>query len=257
MRFDWNGKRGVVTGGSRGIGRAIVDALVARHARVVVLDLDPSEIPGVVTRRCDVANAGDVEAAAEWAAAELGGVDLLVNNAGVSVAGEFTRVPAADFDWLFGVNFFGTVNSCRSFLPRLSNGGHIVNVASSFAWLGFPGKSAYAASKAAVRAFSESLRVELGERGIGVTLLFPGPVDTGLVRFGRAVDPVQREREAAFLARRAVAPERVAARCLRAVERNRSRVLVGLDYRVVDLLARLSPELALRVVGFLSRRMPF
>jgi NAD(P)-dependent dehydrogenase (short-subunit alcohol dehydrogenase family) len=257
MAFEWKGKRVVVTGGARGIGLALVEALVAREARVLVLDLDERSVPGATTRRCDVASASELEDAAAAAERELGGVDLLVNSAGVSVAGEFLRVPKADFDWLFEVNFFGTVNACRAFVPRISAGGHVVNVASSFAWLGFPGKSAYAASKAAVRAFTEALRIELEPRRIGVTLLFPGPVDTELVRSGRAVDPDQREREAAFLARRGLPPERVAERCLRAVERNRSRVLVGLDYRLLDWLARASPELALWAVAWLSRRMPF
>ncbi|MCB9759767.1 MAG: SDR family oxidoreductase [Alphaproteobacteria bacterium] len=258
----WRGRRAVVTGGASGIGAALVDALVARGARVVVLDVAEdtaarAEAAGALGLRCDVSEAVQVEAAAARVIAALGGVELLINNAGVSVAGPFDEVPAEDFDWLWRINVMGVVHGCRAFLPHLGPGAHIVNTCSAFAWLGFPGKTAYSASKAAVRAFSEALRAELAPRGVGVTLLFPGPVDTAILRQGRATDPAQREAEVAFLARRSVPPERVAARCLRAVERNQTRVLVSLDYLMLDILARLSPSLALWLVTRLSRRMPF
>lgn len=260
--FGWNGARAVVTGGASGIGRAITAELVARGARVVVLDVasdldDAARDLGAIGVRCDVADAPAVDAASRRALEELGGVDLLVCSAGVSVAGPFLETPADDFDWLWRINFLGVVHACRALAPHLARGGHVVTVASSFAWLGFPGKSAYAASKAAVRAFSESLRLELAPRGVGVTILFPGPVDTGLVRRGRAVSSAQRDAEAAFLARRAVPADHVARRCLRGVEQNASRVVVSLDYRLVDWLARLSPRFALWCVAAATRRLPF
>jgi short-subunit dehydrogenase len=177
----------------------------------------------------------------------------------VSVAGRFAEVSDDDFAWLFGVNFWGVINGCRAFLPLLARQreAHIVNVCSSFAWLGFPGKSAYSSSKAAVRAFSESLRAELAGTPVGVTLLFPGPVATNLVHNGRAVDPQQRQREARFLQSHSLSPARVARRCLAGVRRNRARVLVGFDYRLIDLVARCAPSLALSGVAALHRRLPF
>ncbi len=108
-----------------------------------------------------------------------------------------------------------------------------------------------------MRAFSESPRLALAPRGVGVTILFPGPVDTGLVRRGRAVSSAQRDAEAAFLARRAVPADHVARRCLRGVEQNASRVVVSLDYWLVDWLARLSPRFALWCVAAATRRLPF
>jgi NAD(P)-dependent dehydrogenase (short-subunit alcohol dehydrogenase family) len=262
MVLAWSGARAIVTGGARGIGRAIVEALIARGARVVILDV-ASELDDVARSckaegiHCDVADAVAVAAAARRALETLGGLDLLVCSAGVSVAGPFLETPADDFDWLVRINFLGVACTCRALVPHLSRGGHVVTVASSFAWLGFPGKSAYAASKAAVRAFSESLRLELAPRGIGVTTLFPGPVDTGLVRHGRAVSSAQREAETAFLARRGVRAARVAERCLRGVERNAARVIVSFDYRFLDWLVRLSPRFALWCAGVAARRLPF
>jgi NAD(P)-dependent dehydrogenase (short-subunit alcohol dehydrogenase family) len=262
-RFD--GKVAVVTGAASGIGLALSRELGARGAVVALVDVDPrvrevaSELPGASAHVADVADRGAMRGLADEIVALHGRVHLLVNNAGVSIGGRFDDVSDEDFEWLFGVNFWGVVNGCRAFLPALTREreAHIVNVCSSFAWLGFPKKSAYASSKAAVRAFSESLRAELADSTVGVTLLFPGPVDTNLVRGGRSTEAGQREREADFIASRAVDARRVARRCLAGVKANRARVLVGLDYRALDAAVRCAPALTLAAVSMLSRRLPF
>lgn len=263
---SWNDKVAVVTGAAHGLGAALARGFAARGARVVALDRDPAVAAlagalgaGHEHRVVDVADAAAVQAAADDIAARHGAVHVLVNNAGVAVAGRFEQVPQADFEWLMGVNFWGVVHGCRAFLPHLrrTGGGQIVNVASSFAWLGFPGKSAYAAAKAAVRALSESLRGELAGSGIGVTVLYPGPLDTRLVADGRAVDPAQRTAEAELLRRRAIPLDRVVARTIRGIERDRARVVVGLDYRLLDAAARLAPSITLAAIARMARRLPF
>jgi short-subunit dehydrogenase len=108
-----------------------------------------------------------------------------------------------------------------------------------------------------VRGFSEALRAELAGSRVGLTVLYPGPVDSGIVQRGRVADPAQRDAEARFLASRALPPERAAQAMLRAIRRNRSRVLVGMDYRMIDWIARLSPGLAAWLAGRLAQRMPF
>lgn len=243
-----NGFRGataVVTGGASGIGAAIGEALRAEGAAVHSIDLDGS--PPV-----DVRSADAVEKALEGLT-----VDILVCSAGVSVAGRFDRVRSDDLRWLMEVNLFGVVNTVRAALPRMQHGAHILLVSSSFAWLGFPGKSAYSASKAAVSALGESLRLELASSGIGVSVLYPGPVDTQLLQRGRATDDAQKQAEIAFVRRRAVDPSRVARAALHGIRRNRARIIVGWDYRLLDWLTRLSPSLALRVVASLQARFPF
>lgn len=266
MLRDFHDKVSVVTGAASGIGRGIAAALVAEGSRVVLVDRDPAvhdarkALGAADAHEIDVADGGAMASLAERVVTAHGAVHLLVNNAGIALAGRFEDVSAEAFERLFAVNFFGVVHGCRAFLPalRAEAEAHVVNVCSSFAWLGFPNKSAYAASKAAVRAFSESLRAELAHEGrVGVTLLFPGPVDTNLVRKGDAVDPKQRDQEAAFLARRAIPVERVAARCLRGVRKNAARVVVGMDYRLLDWAVRASPELAAAAVTAMSRRLPF
>lgn len=256
----------VVTGAARGLGAALSCGLAAKGVRVALADVDESVVAtaakvgrGATGHVVDVSDPAQVEALAREVDERHARVDLLVNNAGVAVSGRFEEVPLADLEWLMRVNFGGVVHGCRAFLPILRRGAeaHIVNVASSFAWLGFAGKSAYSASKAAVRALSESLRAELFGTGVGVTVLFPGPLDTGLVAGGRAVDPAQRDREARFVAARALPLERVVARALRAVERDHARVVVGVDYRLLDAAVRLSPDLALAGAIRAQRRMPF
>ncbi len=118
-----------------------------------------------------------------------------------------------------------------------------MTVGSCFGWVGFPGKAGYCASKFAVRGFSEALRAELHPEGIGVTVVYPGPVDTNLV-------------EAEFLARRGLPTDRVARQVIRAVERDAARVVVGLDYRAIDLLVRLAPSWTLALIRRFGRRFP-
>ena len=108
--------------------------------------------------------------------AEHDGVDVLVNNAGVALGGTFQEVAESDFDWLFAINFFGVVRMTRAFLPLLykSEEARLVNISSLFGLIAPPGQTAYAASKFAVRGFSESLRHELARTCIGVTVVHPG-----------------------------------------------------------------------------------
>lgn len=247
----------MVTGGASGLGLAFAQALKSRGATAWILDLDAdtlevSKRPGLRGRVCDVRDGGALASAAE----ATGPVDLLIVNAGVAVAGRFRQVPEEDVNWVLDINLRGAMSTVRTFLPRLSRGSHIVLVSSSFGWMGCPGKSAYSASKAGLRAFGEALRAELAHEGIGVTLLFPGPVDTGLIRNGRAVDLKQRSAEAAFVARRAVPAARVVDRCLSGVARNAPRVVVSTDYILMDLAARLAPVWTLRCVAWLAHRLP-
>ena len=256
---------GVVTGAANGLGAALARGLAERGARVALVDRDPSviaaaeDLDGARGYVVDVSDRVAMEGLAKTVAADFGGVNLLINNAGVSLAGPLEAVADEDMQWLMNVNFWGVVHGCRAFLPLLrgSSEAHVVNVVSAFAWLCVPGKSAYGASKAAVRALSEALRVELYGTGVGVTLLVPGPLDTGIVRRGRAVSAAQREAEARFVARRAIALDRVVARTLRGIRRDQARVLVGSDVRLIDLAARFAPGLALALLARAARRLPF
>jgi short-subunit dehydrogenase len=248
------GRVAVVTGAARGIGAAIADALEVHGATVVRVD---KVLPkGSFAFAVDVADRSAVEALPARVAAAAGSPAILVNNAGVSLAGRFMDSTLDDLDWIMGVNFFGAAIMTKAFLPHLlaNDEGHIVNVLSSFALAGFAGKSGYAASKFALRGFTESLYAELSRTSVGVTAIYPGPVDTGLVRDGRA-DPRQREAEASFVARRAIPVETVASATVRAIHRNQLRVRLSVDYALIDWITRLAPSLALKL--FARVPLPF
>jgi short-subunit dehydrogenase len=186
-------------------------------------------------------------------------VHLLINNAGISASASFSNITLAEFEQIMRTNFFGVVYGCRAFLPLLGkhSEGQILNVSSCFAWAGSPRKTAYAASKAAIRGFSESLRLELANSGVGVTQLYPGPLHTTIVRGGSADSEQQRMREERFLSNRGIPLDGVARRCLDQLLSNPSRIVIGFDYRCVDLLARLAPSIAGRVMQFGVERAGF
>ncbi|MGA3238268.1 MAG: SDR family oxidoreductase [Bryobacteraceae bacterium] len=270
MLREYKDRVAVITGAANGLGRALARELAARGCHLALVDIDSSALlearealahPGLaLTHHCaDVGSEPALQRVAAEIASAHGNVHLVINNAAISASASFTNTSAAEFERIIRVNFFGTVYACRAFLPFLQKHaeGHFLNVASSFAWLGYPGKTAYASSKGALRSFSESLRLELAGGGIGVTLLYPGPLNTSLVRNGISDSDRRRQLEVEFLTRRGLPLDRVARRCLDQLLRNPSRIVVGLDYRLLDMLARLSPQLAGWAMGFGSARAGF
>jgi short-subunit dehydrogenase len=260
----------VVTGAASGIGKALAHRFAEEGCHLALVDIhgealervrDELALPGR-TVSLHVANVADrprMLALPEEVLATHGHVHLLVNNAGVSLAGRFEDVSLEDLDWIFGVNFWGVVHGCKAFLPymRREPEAHIVNMCSSFGLLGMAGKTGYSATKFAVRGFSEALRAELLGGPVGLTVVYPGPVDTNIVRTGRVASEAQREAEARFITHRSLPASRVASRIVQGIRRKSARILVGLDYHLVDWMTRLSPELSQAVTARLSQRMPF
>jgi short-subunit dehydrogenase len=260
----------VITGAAGGIGQGLAWALARAGCHLALIDIDPARLGHVSealratgrrvsTHQVDVSDRAAMAALPAAVVGAHGAAHILVNNAGVSVAGRFEAVPLADLDWIFAINFWGVVHGCHAFLPllRAQDEAHIVNVGSSFGLLNMAGKSGYGATKFAVRGLSEALRAELAGSRVGLTVLYPGAVATDIVHRGRVTDPAQRAAEARFLASRALPVERAAQAMLRGIRRNRARVLVGADYRVMDWMARLSPALSAWLAARLARRMPF
>lgn len=260
----------VVTGAGGGIGRATAETLAARGCWLVIVDQDPEGLDetaeritsggGRVSRhRVDVSDRGQVSALAKKIEAEFEKVRVLVNNAGLSLAGPVESLDLDDLEWDTGVNFLGMVYGCHFFMPllRRSSEAWIVNVLSELALFGCPGKAGYSASKFAARGFSESLSAELAGSSVGVTCVYPGATATDLVRSGRAVDAMKQRREVEFLERWGRPPDQVARRLVRGIERGRRRVLVGADVRAVELAARLAPGWTARLADRVGRRFGF
>jgi len=175
------------------------------------------------------------------------GVDLLVNNAGVALGGRFEQTTDDDFEWLFGVNFRGTVRTTRAFLPLLRRApeARLVNVSSLYGLIAPPGHTAYAASKFAVRGFSEALRKELEGSTVGVTVVHPGGVATPIVehaRVGATVAPDELERHRRLYRKLLrMPPARAGEAIVRGIERRRPRLVVGIDAKAAALLERIAP----------------
>ena len=190
-RFE--GKTAFITGGASGIGLGIAKVLVARGAKVVLADLRQDHIDDALAEfagggqsnvvsalQLDVTNRAAYREAAQKMQDEFGGVDILVNNAGVGLEGPLLEATYADYDFGFGVNVGGVISGFTEFLPQMvahGRGGHIVSTASLAAEVVMPAQMAiYAASKAAVCHFCESVKGELAQHDIGVSILLPGPV---------------------------------------------------------------------------------
>ncbi|MFP5070416.1 SDR family oxidoreductase [Pseudonocardia nantongensis] len=261
----WSGALAVVTGAGSGIGRATAAALADRGTRVVVADSSAdgaAETVARIERRhgpgrasaavLDVADEAAVADLAARVAAEHGVPDLVVNNAGIAVAGPFADTTGEEWRRIVDVNLWGVVHGCRHFgalLAAHGEGGHIVNTASAAAFLPSRVLPAYATTKAAVLMLSECLRAELADDGVGVTALCPGLVHTpitGSTRFAGLDDTAQEARRTALTAgyaRRGYTPERVAARLVRAVERDLPLAPVTAEAHAALLASRLSPGL--------------
>ena len=260
------GRTAVVTGAASGIGWGIALALGRRGCHVALADIDraglartTAEVSALGVRasphHLDVADAAAVAAFPQRVAAEHPGVDVLVNNAGVALAGTFEQIAATDFDWLIAVNFFGVVRMTRAFLPLLhkSDDARLVNISSLYGLIAPPGNTAYVASKFAVRGFSESLRHELAGSTVGVTVVHPGGVATSIARNARLpanIDPVEADvRRKAFEALLRMPPEEAGEIVVRGAEHRRARVLVGADAKRVALIERLMPVNYWKLIG--------
>jgi short-subunit dehydrogenase len=251
---EFNGKVCVITGAGSGIGRALALDLAARGARLAISDIHADTVAETASMAAargaevesyafDVASREAVYDHAEVVQQRFGGVNLVINNAGVAVSKTVLDIPMEDFEWLMGINFWGVVYGTKAFLPGLiaSGDGHLVNISSVFGIIGVPKQSAYNAAKFAVRGFTEALRQELLIDGhpVGVTCVHPGGVKTGIAAAARTDDArPQADLAKDFEKMARTTPEKAAATILAGVEKGKPRVLIGADAHAIDIMAR-------------------
>ncbi len=248
----------VITGAGSGIGRALAQDCARRGARLALSDVNDEglaetrrlvEADGVRevrTDHLDVADRAAFEAYAVEVVAHFGRVNVVVNNAGVALAGNLVDLEWDDMDWILGINLTGVIHGTKFFLPHLiaSGDGHLVNISSLFGLLSMPGQSMYNAAKYAVRGMTESVREEMLIAGhpVGVTAVHPGGIKTAIARSSRVSSKEDQAATAKYFDEKLAktTPERAAEIILRGVLRNRPRVLVGLDAHVLHTFAKLT-----------------
>ncbi len=263
------GSAAALTGAASGIGRALALELAARGCDLALADCNEAslnavaaELEGsgrkVTTHHVDVGEPAQIEAFAAAAIAAHPSLNIVVNNAGVALLGQFSEIDQAQFEWLMNINFWGVVHGTRAFLPQLASrpAAHIVNISSIFGIIAPPGQTAYCASKFAVRGFSEALRHELkmALSPVKLSVVHPGGVATNIVRNMRAGVGVtgdgRRAETIEFFDKefaKTAAPAAAAA-IITGIEKNAPRILIGGDARKLDRLQRFLPGTYFRVL---------
>jgi NAD(P)-dependent dehydrogenase (short-subunit alcohol dehydrogenase family) len=265
----------VITGAGSGIGRQLALRAAREGALLAISDWDEQGLAesvdllkaaGVRELRSDQVDVSDRAALAEWATAvagQFGRVNMVINNAGVTVTGDFEEMSYEDFDWIVGVNLMGVVNGTKEFLPHLiaSGDGHIINISSLFGLISMPGQTAYNATKYAVRGFTEALREEMLINGheVGVTCVHPGGIKTGIARHGRKTASQDAEAVDSFFEKKLarMTAEKAARIILKGALSGKARVLVGADAHAMHHFAKVTGSRYQDIVAKLApRTMP-
>jgi short-subunit dehydrogenase len=254
------GAAAALTGAASGIGRALALELAARGCDLALADRDEAGLQEVAAEiakghqrkvtvhRVDVSEPGQIADFARDATSAHPGLNIVVNNAGVALLGNFAEIDQAQMEWLIDINFWGVVRTTRALLPHLERKpeAHIVNISSIFGIIAPPGQTAYAAAKFAVRGFSESLRHELqmAKSPVKLSVVHPGGVSTNIVRnSGTGITDNERRAQSIerFDAFAKTTPAAAALRIIEGIEKNAPRILIGSDARFMDLLQRFRP----------------
>ncbi|MEM9731473.1 MAG: SDR family oxidoreductase [Myxococcota bacterium] len=261
------GKTAVITGAGSGIGRELAVQLSDHGCRVALTDIKQetlTETQMLVRGECetwvvDVADRAAMQAFASDSIAKFGTVDIVINNAGVSLEGDFVDATYEDLEWILGINLWGVIYGCKEFLPHLRQRpeSSLVNISSVFGLISYPGQAAYNISKFGVRGLSEALRQELKGTGVTVTSVHPGGIKTNIAREARMPNRSPEEKRAIadradqmFITTAATAAKTI----IKGIRAKKTKVLVGPDAHVIDRLQRTAPTTYDRVIARLFPR---
>jgi short-subunit dehydrogenase len=254
-----SGKVAVVTGASSGIGQATARELAVRGASVVLASRAVDRLEGLrreisdsggaaLAVETDVSEGNSVETMVRKAVGEFGSLDVLVNNAGLGLSGRISEVRAEDVRHVFEVNTVGPLNCIQAALPHMGEGGSIINVSSVIGKRAIPKVGAYCATKSALNALSDALRVEVAARGISVTSVYPGTTRTSFRENSRRTKDEKRGWRP-----KGVTPDRVARKIAGAAENGPRDVYVTVPDRLFVAGVTLFPGLADRVLRLWAR----
>ena len=269
---NFKGKRAFITGAASGIGRALAKALAEEEVEVALCDWDKGEVEKTLSDikamggkgeayGLDVSQRDAVHALADKLLAQKGGIDIVINCAGVAQSALIENLTYDDLEWVMGINFFGMVYGTKAFLPHLlqKGEGHIVNVSSVFGLFSVPSQSAYNAAKFGIRGFTEALRHELRETEVVVSSVHPGGVSTNIVRNMRRpqienVEEAMEEFDQRFQEIAHTSSEDAAQIIIKGMKKGKMRILIGKDAHIMDAIVRLFPVRYMSVMRLMSWR---
>lgn len=257
-------KRVVITGAGSGLGRAMSIEFAKLGWQVCVSDIDMERATATeamvserggkpFVMRCDVTQPEHLESLADALKRQWGGVDIVVNNAGVAAAGYMEKISLKTWDWIITLNLKSVIYGCRAFIPLLEmqGNGYIVNVASNAGIASLPEMSCYNVTKAGVISLSETLKVELKPKNIGVSVVAPTFFKTNLMDQFTSSDPRQRKLADAFFEKSKVTSEDVARHVIRSIKRNKLYVITQTDGKFSWFCKRMTPETYFKVLGLI------
>lgn len=258
-------RRVLITGAASGLGKSLALRFAADGWRVAVCDLDEDRLSQTAEEidraggtcmylRADVTSEQDIEQLAESVSDHWGGLDVLVNNAGIAIAGRTDETSMEEWRRIFEVNFFGVLRTTQAMLPLIAQGGHIVNVASFAGIAAAPGLVAYNTTKAAVISFSESLRAELVDREIGVSVACPAFFKTRLMETSGAPHDKTRAMVERVMERSKITADDVAEQVFASVRTRQFMLIPHVDARWYWRWKRFFPELYFRGLQRMARR---
>ncbi len=265
---ELTGKVAAITGAASGIGQKLAENLADEGCHIAIADINQKGLKETVnitdnkqvkvtSHIVDVSDRKQVYQFADDVAEQHGGVDIIINNAGVVVAESVEDVTYDDFEWLFGINFWGVIYGSKAFLPYLQKRpeGHIVNISSINGIVTWPNHAPYCAAKFGVKGFTEVLLQEMRGSNIGVSCVHPGGIKTSIARNakfyktpGNKSTPDKGIKTFEQIAM--TSPDKAAQKIIAGIKKNKRRVLVGPDAYLMDWMTRLFPVQFVRFMGF-------
>lgn len=253
-----NAKVAVITGAGSGIGRALALNLAQQGCALALADINEAALEEtrslivsnqkVSLHGLDVGNKDAVFAFADEVYKEHSQIDIVINNAGVALSDTVENATYDDMQWLFDINFWGVVHGTKAFMPYLQQRpeAQLVNISSIFGIIAVPTQSTYNAAKFAVRGFTEALRQEVAGSNLKVTCVHPGGIKTNIARNSRFKVGIDASTTAANMAQEfdkvaRTSPEQAAATIIKGIQKDKKRILIGADAKILDMLQRFLP----------------
>lgn len=267
---SFKNKNIVITGAASGIGRSLSNEFAKEGARLILSDLDTDSLESharelrennieVSSYYADVSNYDSMKQFSDKVLKDHNHIDVLINNAGVNLMDRFIEGDLNDFKWLMDINFWGTVYGVNLFLENLlsRDEAHIVNISSILGLMSLPGQAAYNSSKAAIKGFTEALKMELTDTSVNVTCIHPGGVKTNIAikaKTGTTISKNTKEKLISDFDKLSYTTSKSAAQqIVKGIKTNKRRIMIGIDAKIADLLVRVFPSNYEKIMGLEKR----